>query len=137
MSFTYVQADLQADSAAGRLARLRRAISDTTNSPSPARFTDEELASFLAAADDDENTATAAAIDAIVLQLALLPTSESGSNYSVTRQIASLTALAASYRAQGTSGGLQLATIDTSSPNDLLDSYRESWWDVETLPGVE
>ncbi len=138
MAFTYTEANLTADSAAGRLARTRLYLQDTTNTPTPARFTDAEIEGFLNDADDNEYEAAASALEAYAARLALYPVSESGSNYSVTRaQIGSLTAYAATLRAQGSGGGLQTATIDVSTPNEYLGSFRPEWSDLEDLPVIE
>jgi hypothetical protein len=138
MAFTYLEANLTADSAAGRLARVRLYLQDTTNSPTAARFTDAEIEAFLDVAEDNEYEAAASALEAYAARLSLYPTSESGSNYSITRQqVASLTAYAATLRAQGSGGGLQTATIYIGTPNEYLDSMRPQWPDVNDLPVLE
>lgn len=62
---------------------------------------------------------------------------ESDGTSVVRRSITELLALAKTLRESSLNGGLVTDTFDVASPNEMLDSYRPEWQNINDLPAVE
>jgi hypothetical protein len=103
-------------------------------------FTDAEIGVFLLLAPANLQSAAALACETWARSQAKLTAEvrEADGSSRRRRTVSELLELAAALRSSAlTDAGLVIDTIDTSTPNEYLDSYRPEWRGITDLPVVE
>lgn len=129
MAFTY---DITTDR--GKVRALATDVDSVTYT-----FNDAEIDAFIALQPASLFAAAALAVETWARAQARLSQSiKEGDTAQTRRSVTDLLALAESLRSAALSGsGVVTGEIDTSTPGELLDSFRPEWRGINDLPVVE